>query len=1485
MIYPESLRIAARKFYTCACMWLAWAYLLPVAIATAQPHHPEDPRKEAEHLAVLALYPEAEATHIAIADGSWFDTATWQSGTIPGNDARVFIGADRTLHYDGDSAARLFSIRLEGTLHFATNLDIHVFVDNFIATPGSVLTIGTEATPVAANHTVRFSFINNGPIDQVADPVMLGRGLMSHGTVSIYGADKLDFVALEGDALAGANQLVLDLPNGMLTPLGWTVGDQLVLGGTSFNAAGNDDDNTRFRDEVLTVTAINGHIINFTNNDITAGDNTVLRFDHVRPTGYEVYNLQLYVANVSRNVVFDTELPETTPTQQRGHIMFMHNRAMNIHNAGFYHLGRSNKNLLADDPGTNIDGSPGGATNPRGRYSLHFHRNRADHFNGNPARATGNAIMYSPGWGIVHHDSWLILEDNVVFDVLGSGIVAEAGNEIGRWENNLVIKTRGDDDPGANFDNGTRTPLFDFGFNGEAYWVQGAAQVEMINNIAVSSMVGIDIFSGIDGVEPYRDIGFVPQSILHVDHQHITNGQAFIDVTNTPLRQFTGFRAYNIGHGIILWNHMRNDDGQLGFISPSAIPSHTERAIIDDFHLWGIFREGLFMQYGSQVNFEDGLVLGNLVTPVAYESGINSEGAGHGYSSNFPAQDLVFRNIRIEGFERGMRLPREGSLGEAPVPYLGSRLENAHFANNTYSFSKIENGFHEPIPFPLYFEIVNSTFQANAPNTAPVAQFTYQNQGNQSVIVFDGSPAYDPDPHASLNLVGNAIASYAWDFDSNGTIDAHGRHATHGFAGPGTYDVALTVWDHQGATHSTTQSVVANPQPYTNHLLDSDFSATTTFGGESYQVGSDRHTEGWIAENFVRQSETAVLTGSALHAGIAQVRRDQYTLRGDQTFQFDLSNQEGGGFTNVVNVRVWGANSEGFAGSIESGVAAYSARPVDATLLFQENVGGTSFGWTTFTRNIDFGTGYRSIVVSFSLPFGTVTTADGDMVMIDNVMLGGSTPPPPSVAGDATLRASFDMDEGAGILIGNGVPNSGQDEWTFTGPLSWTAGIRGHAIQFSGNESHIRILDSPDFNESTHPARTIALWFRVDDPSINSRRQVLYEEGNSDTGLSIYVFDGALYVGGRNTFRGWANTWLQTNVIQANTWHHVALVLDTGPAVQPNGLTAYLDGQSIGSGPASQHDAYWPEGALGNIREGAAIDAGFNLDFQHGLAGALDELRVYTRALSSDEIEALAAGPGLLLDLHLFLQGPYDTTTQAMHTTLRSAGYLDQQTEHPFGASTFGPNGAGVSLSAAVSNMDHEFNGSVDFYEQQSSLVDWLYLQLRTGDPLTPPMTVVSETIGFVHADGRVTAIDGISPPAFLTAPGQYYVVAHHRNHLAVMTPNPLDFSSGHATHDFRVDNSAYGTEPQADLANGNWGLWAGDINGDGQVKYNGRDNDRSALFSLLNGALFLDGYIAGDIDMDGLARYNGRDNDRSRIAQLLSNLAATRQTQVPAAQ
>jgi PKD repeat protein len=111
-----------------------------------------------------------------------------------------------------------------------------------------------------------------------------------------------------------------------------------------------------------------------------------------------------------------------------------------------------------------------------------------------------------------------------------------------------------------------------------------------------------------------------------------------------------------------------------------------------------------------------------------------------------------------------------------------------------------------------------TVIRVNAPPEAdPNGPYT----GTEGVpIVFTGSCSYDPD---------GSIVAYEWEFGDGDT--ATGEAPAHTYAQDGTYTVALTVTDNDGATNmSTTTATIADTEP------TADFSASPTSGQESLTV-------------------------------------------------------------------------------------------------------------------------------------------------------------------------------------------------------------------------------------------------------------------------------------------------------------------------------------------------------------------------------------------------------------------------------------------------------------------------------------------------------------------------------------------------------------------------------------------------------------------------------------------------------------------------
>ncbi|GBD90811.1 hypothetical protein BMS3Abin04_01530 [bacterium BMS3Abin04] len=75
-----------------------------------------------------------------------------------------------------------------------------------------------------------------------------------------------------------------------------------------------------------------------------------------------------------------------------------------------------------------------------------------------------------------------------------------------------------------------------------------------------------------------------------------------------------------------------------------------------------------------------------------------------------------------------------------------------------------------------------------------------------------------------------------------------------------------------------------------------------------------------------------------------------------------------------------------------------------------------------------------------------------------------------------------------------------------------------------------------------------------------------------------------------------------------------------------------------------------------------------------------------------------------------------------------------------------------------------------------NEIVDWVLLELRSG---TGSSTVVKRRAAFLKSNGNIVDLDGSNPVSFSGIQnGSYYLVIYQRNHLSIMSSNPLLFSN-----------------------------------------------------------------------------------------------------------
>jgi DNA-binding beta-propeller fold protein YncE len=216
------------------------------------------------------------------------------------------------------------------------------------------------------------------------------------------------------------------------------------------------------------------------------------------------------------------------------------------------------------------------------------------------------------------------------------------------------------------------------------------------------------------------------------------------------------------------------------------------------------------------------------------------------------------------------------------------------------------------------------------------------------------------------------------------------------------------------------------------------------------------------------------------------------------------------------------------------------------------------------------------------------------------------------------------------------------------------------------------------------------------------------------------------------------------------------------------------------------------------------------------------------------------------LALSMVLEGAWNGT--AMRSDLLTAGILP----------TSDPYGQGATMKPELL----ERTGA-------GAPVDWVMVQLRDG---ANHGTVVDEMAAVLLADGRVVTPDGDEPLWFPDAPrASYKVAVWHRNHLATMTSSAQAFGAGVVRVDLADPATpTYGTDARK-LLGTIAALWAGDVDGNGILRYTNQENDRDPILVRVGGSLptaTTTGYHPEDVNLDGVVKYTGQDNDRDPILQ-----------------
>jgi len=208
---------------------------------------------------------------------------------------------------------------------------------------------------------------------------------------------------------------------------------------------------------------------------------------------------------------------------------------------------------------------------------------------------------------------------------------------------------------------------------------------------------------------------------------------------------------------------------------------------------------------------------------------------------------------------------------------------------------------------------------------------------------------------------------------------------------------------------------------------------------------------------------------------------------------------------------------------------------------------------------------------------------------------------------DPSLVGWWTFDDGSGT-VAKDLSGNGADATFFNGPTWDTEGSHRGILLFDGTDDYVFIDGSYQV-----PVYTITVWFRVDGSTGNHRDVLSAYAPGVQHGILLEVrTDGVLRYLHRYPLGTSGGTNIYTTTIYDDgAWYHAAMVksVDT--------IKLYINGEEVGS--AADTSEFNPGDTFG-IALGILDN---ERDPQRHFPGAIDDVRIYGRPMSQEEIQAI----------------------------------------------------------------------------------------------------------------------------------------------------------------------------------------------------------------------------------------------------------------------
>ena len=373
-------------------------------------------------------------------------------------------------------------------------------------------------------------------------------------SVRLHGLPKTPFARVTQEPRAGQGQI-------FAPTTGWRPGDRLVLPGTHQPAP----EGPEFKPQVETAQVI------VASNDVVTIQ-PALAFDHLGAREMDgTLRFLPHVGNLTRSIRIRSENPAGT----RWHVIFVDRADVDIRYVSFVNLGRTTTARAL-----RIEPASGGIRSTSIMCSVR----PSPQPNGRQFTLIGNVIEDGSKWGItVHNSHYGLIQDNVVYNTGGAGIMTEDGSETGNiFEHNFVVAPTG---PG-----GDDSDLL-LGRESSGLWFRGPHNV-VRNNVVANTLSNAIVYVNSSGASGVGGTAVIPE---FQGANPATNGRP-VDNSRVPLGEFSGNEMYSSMYGAIFWDVMASCCLET-WEGPTTLIKNTT--------LWHMGRYGAFPYGTNRMLFED----------------------------------------------------------------------------------------------------------------------------------------------------------------------------------------------------------------------------------------------------------------------------------------------------------------------------------------------------------------------------------------------------------------------------------------------------------------------------------------------------------------------------------------------------------------------------------------------------------------------------------------------------------------------------------------------------------------------------------------------------------------------------------------------------------------------------------------------------------------------------------------------------------------